>query len=114
VIVNPAWLREHDRFLRAAILRTDGPTISPQADQKKAWDNIMSGNYSTYLQSTESMQHLLDVAIKRFGIDRIPFAGPECGLGSWDWPHGDHMVIASLEHVREVVAEYNKSATNED
>jgi hypothetical protein len=107
VIVNPNWLNELDRFLRVAIMRTDGPTFSPQADLKEAWDNIMSGAFHLYLQSTTSMHSLLKTAIKRYGVDRIPFAGPECGLGSWDWTYGDDMVIANLERVREVVAAFN-------
>jgi hypothetical protein len=107
VIVNPDWLREHDRFIRVAIMRTDGPTIPPHADLKATWDEIMTGNYHPYLQSTTSMQSLLDAAIQRYGVNRIPFAGPECGLGSWDWPHGDHMVTASLARTREVVTAFN-------
>ena len=110
VIVNPDWLREHDRFLRAAIMHTDGPTIPPQADLKVAWDEIMSGNYHRYLQSATSMQSLLNAAIQRYGADRIPFAGPECGLGSWDWTYGDDMVIASLERVRNVVTAINQQS----
>ena len=107
VIVNPDWLREHDRFIRAAIMRTDGPNIPPEADLKAAWDEIMAGRYHSYLQSTSSVQSYLDAAINRYGVDRVPFAGPECGLGSWDWTYGDNMAIENLERVRQVVDAFN-------
>lgn len=109
VSVSKQWLTEHDRFLRAAILRTDGPTIPPGADLKSAWTEIQSGNYSPYLQSKSDMLAHLKTAMKQYGPDRIPFAGPECGLGSWDWKNGNTMALTSLKRLCEVVTEFNQT-----
>ncbi|MFW9831795.1 MAG: hypothetical protein ACFFD8_08470 [Candidatus Thorarchaeota archaeon] len=108
VSVPRNWLSEHDRYIRAAILRTEGPTFPPGTDLKAAWAEIQSGNYSPYLQSKLEMLNHLKNAIKEYGRDRIPFAGPECGLGPWDWKYGDTMAITSLQRLNEVVTEFNQ------
>lgn len=107
VIVTRDWLIEHDKYIRAAIMRTDGPTIPPNADLKTVWTKIESGQYHPYLQPKTEMQKLLQTAIQRYGTDRTPFAGPECGLGSWDWKHGDTMVLENLTRLHDVVSEFN-------
>ncbi|MFX0170266.1 MAG: hypothetical protein ACFE89_13075 [Candidatus Hodarchaeota archaeon] len=110
VIVNRDWLINHDRYLRAAIMRTDGPTIPPNADLKTVWADIQSGNYYPYLQSSANMHTYLKAAIDRYTVNRIPFAGPECGLGSWDWPYGDVMVLESFKRVQDVINEFNQES----
>ncbi len=109
VIVTRDWLTDNDKYIRAAIMRTDGPIIPPNADLKATWNEIQAGNYSAYLQPKTDMMQFLKTAIQRYGYERIPFAGPECGLGSWDWKHGDAMVLANLTRVREVVSEFNQT-----
>ena len=105
VIVNKSWLIEHDKYIRAAIMRTDGPTILQDEDIRAVWDQIQSGNFQPYLQSPDEMHHYLNAAIERYGADRIPFAGPECGLGSWDWKFGDAMALANLQNVSRIITE---------
>jgi len=107
VIVTREWLTEHDKYIRAAIMRTDGPTIPLNADLKTVWTQIQSGQYQPYLQPKTHMQQRLHTAIQRYGIDRTPFAGPECGLGSWDWKYGDTMALENLTRLRDVVSEFN-------
>lgn len=107
VVVTREWLIEHDKYIRAAIMRTDGPTIPTNADLKTVWTEIQSGNFHSYLQPKIEMKKLLQTAIQRYGNDRIPFTGPECGLGSWDWKHGDTMVLENLARLRDVVSEFN-------
>jgi methionine synthase II (cobalamin-independent) len=107
VVTTRDWLIEHDKYIRAAIMRTDGPTIPPNADLKTIWTEIQTGQYQPYLQPKTDTQQLLHTAIQRYGKDRTPFAGPECGLGSWDWKHGDTMVLENLTRLRDVVSEFN-------
>jgi methionine synthase II (cobalamin-independent) len=109
VIVTREWLINNDKYIRAAIMRTEGPTIPPQADLKTVWNEIQTGNYHPYLQPKTDMMNLLKSTVNRYGLERIPFAGPECGLGSWDWKYGDVMVLANLNRLRKVVSEYNQT-----
>ena len=108
VFVNRKWLEIYDKFVRAAIVRTDGPTIDESVDVKAVWKEIFLGNYQNYLQSSDEMNSQLKANIELYGLERIPFAGPECGLGSWDWKHGDTMALATLKRMRDVVQEFNK------
>ena len=109
VVVSKTWLVEHDRYIRAAVMRTDGPTFYENADLRQAWLEIQSGNFQPYLQSPDEMMQYLKAAVDRHGIDRIPFAGPECGLGSWDWQFGDAMVLANLRNLRQMVEKFNRT-----
>ncbi len=109
VIVSKAWLDEHDIYIRAAIMRTDGPTFASNADLRESWDQIQSGNYQPYLQPPEEIHQYLQAAVERYGIDRIPFAGPECGLGPWDWRYGDEMALANLQNVHQIIAAFNST-----
>ncbi|MHA1966020.1 MAG: hypothetical protein ACXACG_09670 [Candidatus Thorarchaeota archaeon] len=109
VYVKRQWLEDYDKFIRAAIVRTDGPTIDQNDDAKDAWQDILSGNYKKYLQTKSEMERHLQETINRYGIERVPFAGPECGFGPWDWKHGMSMAIETLERMNQVIDENLKS-----
>jgi methionine synthase II (cobalamin-independent) len=108
VYVKRQWLEEYDKFVRAAVVRTDGPTIDESADVKASWQDIYSGNYKSYLQPAPEMEKHLQQTIDIYGAERIPFAGPECGFGPWDWKHGPEMAIETLEKLKIVIREYNQ------
>ncbi|MHA2084143.1 MAG: hypothetical protein ACXAB9_09760, partial [Candidatus Thorarchaeota archaeon] len=109
VYVSPEWTESYDKFIRAAILRTDGPTISKDDDVKAAWKEIYAGNYERYLQpSDETEKHLMQ-SLNLYGIERVPFAGPECGLGSWDWINGDKMAAENMANMSASLADFRKS-----
>ncbi|MFW9944605.1 MAG: hypothetical protein ACFFB7_06365 [Candidatus Sifarchaeia archaeon] len=110
VFVRSDWLERYDKFVRAAIMRTDGPDIPKGADLKAAWERIRTGDYEQYLEKPEDMMTTLRRCIERYGVERVPFAGPECGLGSWDWPHGDAMAIRNLENVNKNVVKLNSGS----
>ncbi len=107
VYVKRQWLEDYDKFIRAAIVRTEGPTIDQNEDIKAAWQEILSGNYEKYLQSESEMERHLQENINRYGIERVPFAGPECGFGPWDWKHGKSMAIETLARMNRVIDETN-------
>jgi hypothetical protein len=83
--------------------------IPANADLRDAWDQIQAGKIKPYLQPQEDMLHRLEAAVNRYGIERVPFAGPECGLGSWNWQYGDIMVLANLQNLQRIVAKFNHS-----
>ncbi|MFW9934200.1 MAG: hypothetical protein ACFFDU_01540 [Candidatus Thorarchaeota archaeon] len=109
VIVSKTWLIDNDKFLRAAVMRTEGPTIPDTSDLRYAWDQIQSGAFHPYIQAKEEMMHYLQTAVNRYGLDRIPFAGPECGLGSWNWKYGDDMALTSLKRLHQIVMDFTKT-----
>jgi hypothetical protein len=109
VYVKRQWLEDYDKFIRAAIVRTEGPTIDQNDDVKDAWQNILSGNYEKYLQPESEMERHLQENINRYGIERVPFAGPECGFGPWDWKHGLSMAIETLARMNQVIDKNNLS-----
>ncbi|MFW9982043.1 MAG: hypothetical protein ACFFE3_09040 [Candidatus Thorarchaeota archaeon] len=108
VYVKRQWLENYDKFVRAAVVRTDGPTFDDDADVKVRWQEIFSGNYEPYLQPTSEMEKNLHQTVDLYGVERIPFVGPECGFGPWDWKHGPEMAIATLERLKEVMSEYDE------
>ena len=85
-----------------------GPSIPDGADLKYAWDRILSGEYQSYLQPKDEITHYLRENVERYGVERVPFAGPECGLGPWDWKHGTEMALANLSQMSSVVQEFNR------
>ncbi|MFW9926765.1 MAG: hypothetical protein ACFFDM_08370, partial [Candidatus Thorarchaeota archaeon] len=60
------------------------------------------------LQPTSEMEKNLHQTVDLYGVERIPFAGPECGFGPWDWKYGPEMAIATLERLKEVMSEYDE------
>jgi methionine synthase II (cobalamin-independent) len=108
VYVKRQWLEDYDKFIRAAIVRTEGPTIDQNDDAKDAWQDILSGNYEGYLQTKSEMERHLQEYINRYGIERVPFAGPECGFGPWDWKHGLSMATETLVRMNQVIEENQK------
>ena len=109
VYVKRQWLEDYDKFIRAAIVRTEGPTIDQNDDAKDAWKDILSGNYERYLQTKSEMERHLQETINRYGIERVPFAGPECGFGPWDWKHGLNMATETLVRMKQVISETTSS-----
>jgi hypothetical protein len=110
VYVKSEWLEQHDKFVRAAIMRTDGPVMPKGVDLKSAWERIRSGDYEQYLETAADMMNALEKCVEMYGVQRVPFAGPECGLGPWDWPYGDIMALRNLQTVSRCVEEFNSSS----
>ena len=90
-------LEEHDKLLRASICRTDYDSLvrakleagMPGAGESviaerlgEAWRAISAGELdpNAFLEPVELMAERLRAIIERFGPERVPFAGPECGL----------------------------------
>lgn len=107
-------LESTDKFLKASICITDfdrliRESITATSQQKmkeltmnekiaEAWRGIRSGNMDseTFLESEKSMKKRLTMTVNRFGVERILYAGPECGLG------GFPTYECALEYLRRV------------
>jgi len=79
-------LKEYDKFLRIGVARTDIFNLSSVLNEKygiNVWkeparlDEIITG-----METPVIIEKRLEKAFALFG-DRIKYAGPDCGLGSW-------------------------------
>jgi len=91
-------LEATDKFLKASVsitnfdklIRDDVVRASPQRmsettiNQKVAdvWKDVSKGKIDSkvFLEKVETMKERLVKIINRFGVERVPYAGPECGL----------------------------------
>lgn len=89
-------LNQTDKYLKASIAITSFDTLlhnhfynqhHNNVDEipthlASVWQRLLTGQEppDAYLESTSIMANRLRKIIKRFGIERVPYAGPECGL----------------------------------
>lgn len=92
-------LNQTDKFLKASIAVTNfdtllhrhfhnQPSVPEDAYPSRiaaTWHKLMSGQESptAYLEPIATMRHRLRSIIDRFSVQRVPYAGPECGLKSF-------------------------------
>jgi 5-methyltetrahydropteroyltriglutamate--homocysteine methyltransferase len=93
-------LEERDKFLKASIcvtefdklimqsLQAEKPAVEGGSSEEKlaqVWRAIQHGEVDPrgFLESSELMSKRLAQIVDRFGEERIPYAGPECGLRSF-------------------------------
>jgi len=91
-------LEATDKFLKASISIADFDTLikkriittsrqkmtEPAINEKiaEAWTNINSQKTDPeiFLENVDLMEKRLVEIVRRFGVERVPYAGPECGL----------------------------------
>jgi len=91
-------LESRDKFLKASVavndfdtlikkrIVTDSPEKLAESDVNEriadAWTDIKHGriNPEIFLESVDLMKSRLVKMVERFGVDRVLYAGPECGL----------------------------------
>ena len=91
-------LESRDKFLKASVavndfdtlikkgIVTDSPEKLTESDVNErvadAWTDIKHGriNPETFLESVDLMKSRLVKVVERFGVERVLYAGPECGL----------------------------------
>jgi 5-methyltetrahydropteroyltriglutamate--homocysteine methyltransferase len=91
-------LESRDKFLKASVavndfdtlikkrIVTDSPEKLTESDVNErvadAWTDIKHGriNSEIFLESVELMKSRLVKVVDRFGVERVLYAGPECGL----------------------------------
>ncbi|UCG45553.1 MAG: hypothetical protein JSV58_01865, partial [Candidatus Bathyarchaeota archaeon] len=118
-------LESTDKFLKASISITNFDQLIGEAMQTrshsmlsesakgeaiaKTWKSLKSGELdpNTFLETAKLLQKRLIKLVNRFGIERLPYAGPECGLRSFP------TYKCALESLRRVSSVVN-SANRED
>jgi 5-methyltetrahydropteroyltriglutamate--homocysteine methyltransferase len=111
-------LEETDKKLKASICVTDfnrlieekltreGSTDNQQELIGDVWSEINRGhlNPTDFLEESKTMLNRLRIVINRFGSERVPYAGPECGLKSFPTYQSS---MECLRRVSEAIREYN-------
>lgn len=113
-------LEETDKRLKASVavtffdkliekrIREKGSTGDIQEKIGQAWTEIRRGDVDPFIfiDSQALMEKRLAKVFDRFGPERIPYAGPECGLGGW--PSYDS-AMECLRRVSETVKSFQDS-----
>jgi len=99
-------LELYDKFLRVGIARTNFNGIVSDYNEKFNRDVWKDENFNeaiSVMESRRTIENRLKSAYKIFG-DRILYAGPDCGLGSW--PTQESALIL-LKNVAAAVDRFN-------
>ena len=85
-LIDKSILEESDSFLRVGVARTDIFNLAGVLNEKydtNVWkDQTHIDEIVTQMETPEIITKRLEKAYSIFG-DRIKYAGPDCGLGSW-------------------------------
>jgi len=81
-------ISDFDKLIRKNITASLKQRIGESAINERvaeAWKNITNGKVdpTTFLEGTEVMEKRFNDIISRFGLERVLYAGPECGLKSF-------------------------------
>ena len=113
-------LEETDKRLKASVavtlfdtlierwLRMEGATGDVQERIGEVWTGIRKGSVDSlvFMDEPYLLAERLAKVVERFGQERVPYAGPECGLGGW--PSYDS-AMECLRRVSDTVRAFNKS-----
>ena len=116
-------LESTDKFLKASVavndfdtlikkrIVTDSPEKLTESDLNEriadAWTDIKHGriNPETFLESVDLMKSRLVKVVERFGVERILYAGPECGLKGYPTYES---ALECLRRVSSVIESFEK------
>jgi 5-methyltetrahydropteroyltriglutamate--homocysteine methyltransferase len=112
-------LDETDKRLKASItltlfdnlieshLKAKGFKSEIQQRIGNIWTEINQGkvNPLSFIEKVDLMVNRLGRVVERFGPERVPYAGPECGMGGWP-RYGD--AIEGLRRTAEAVTRYSQ------
>jgi 5-methyltetrahydropteroyltriglutamate--homocysteine methyltransferase len=89
-IIDKKDLERHDKFLRVGVSRTDVYKMAAEYAErfgKDVWKNEVGiEEMVDVFEKPEVIRNRLERAYRVFG-ERIRYAGPDCGLGSWPSQH---------------------------
>ncbi|MCK4651593.1 MAG: methonine synthase, partial [Methanosarcinales archaeon] len=87
-LVEKADLEQYDTFLRVGVTRTDIFGMTAELNERyqiNVWkETSMLDEIVTSMETPDVVAKRLKRAYERFG-DTIRYAGPDCGLGSWQY-----------------------------
>jgi len=112
-------LEETDKRLKASItvtlfddlienrVRSEGFSGEIQERIGDAWTEMRHGRVDplVYVEETALMTQRLEKVVERFGAERVPYAGPECGTSGWP---GYEYAIEGLRRVSAAVRGFGK------
>ncbi len=87
-LIDKKDLEDYNKFLRVGVARTDISGIVAILNEKygngiNVWkDPLKLEKVTIEMETPENITKRLEKAYKKFG-ERIKYAGPDCGLGSW-------------------------------
>ncbi|MCZ7392603.1 MAG: methionine synthase [Candidatus Methanoperedens sp.] len=85
-LIDKKDLEEHDKFLRMGVARTDIFGMAAALNEKygtNVWKEPSKlDEITTQMETPQTIKKRLEKAYGLFG-ERIKYAGPDCGLGSW-------------------------------
>ncbi|WNY27903.1 hypothetical protein MmiEs2_00820 [Methanimicrococcus stummii] len=107
-MIDKNVLSDYDTYVRAGITRTDIFSMAGNLNEKyggNVWDKpeIMQG-IITEMETPETAMKRLEKLYGVFG-DRIKYAGPDCGLGSWP---SQELAAALLKNTGIAIAAFNE------
>ncbi|WNY24191.1 hypothetical protein MmiHf6_15200 [Methanimicrococcus hongohii] len=107
-MIDKKVLSDYDTYVRAGITRTDIFSMAGTLNEKyggNVWDKpeIMK-EIITVLETPETAEKRLEKLYAVFG-DRIKYAGPDCGLGSWP---SQELAADLLKNTGIAIASFNK------
>jgi 5-methyltetrahydropteroyltriglutamate--homocysteine methyltransferase len=96
-----------DKLIESHIMR-EGWTGEAQQRIGEIWTEIRHGEVDPFMFIDEAalMVKRLSKVVDRFGSERVPYAGPECGFGGW--PSYDS-AMECLRRVSDTVRRFNKN-----
>jgi 5-methyltetrahydropteroyltriglutamate--homocysteine methyltransferase len=112
-------LRETDKCLKASIavtifenliessLRRGGLESNIQQKVGEVWTDMRFGRKDplTFIEDLILLRKRLMAIVERFGAERVPYAGPECGLGGWPTYES---AMECLRRVSESIKKFNE------
>ncbi|MFB0557914.1 MAG: hypothetical protein ACETVY_02245 [Candidatus Bathyarchaeia archaeon] len=113
-------LEDTDKRLKASIsitlfdklieshLRKEGRIGDIQQGIGEVWDKIRLGRADpfTFIEDPALLMKRLRSVVERFGEELVPYAGPECGLGSWPTYE---TAFECLRRISKTIKAYNKN-----
>jgi 5-methyltetrahydropteroyltriglutamate--homocysteine methyltransferase len=107
-LLDKSEIESYDKFLRVGVARTDIAKMVAEYNEKYSADLWTTKDFSGLTEKAENVRNItkrLNKAYELFG-DRIKYAGPDCGLGSW--PSQD-VAYSLLKNAADAITEYNKA-----
>jgi 5-methyltetrahydropteroyltriglutamate--homocysteine methyltransferase len=108
-LIDKVDLEKYDMFLRVGVARTDifGMTaLLNEKYQTNVWkDTSMLREIVTAMETPEVVAKRIRHAYDQFG-DLIRYAGPDCGLGAWEYPD---LAQELLKNAGDGIASFKKS-----
>ena len=107
-LLDKSEIESYDKFLRVGVARTDISKMVAEYNEIYAADLWATKDFSGLTEKMESVRNItkrLKKAYELFG-DRIKYAGPDCGLGTWP---GEDVACSLLKNAADAITSFNET-----